>query len=77
MKTTTSRLFTHDPSTPTFNAVLEACPVSDPTPQGPTKRQRHKAGRLTEKVWAALSTNPNAETASIEVTQEIPLAVAR
>lgn len=73
----TPRLFQPDPGTPTFNGVLREFPVSDPTPQGPTKRQKHNAGKLTGKVWAALCADLSANTASIEVTQEIPLAVAR
>jgi len=65
--------FTPDPATPTFNGVLMEFPVSDPTPQGPTKRQRHKAGRLTEKVWKALSTDSAADTSALTVTtQELP-----
>lgn len=40
----------------------------------PTKRQRQKAGRLANKVWRAISTDPTTDTSTLTVTtQELPV----
>lgn len=48
-------------------------PESHPKPDAPTKRQRHRAGKLTQQVWAAICANVDADTSalSMEDTQEI------
>lgn len=41
------------------------------TPAAPTKRNRHKAGRLTRRVWEAINEGTDTSAVSIEDTQEI------
>lgn len=48
-------LFTTDPDTPTFNGVLTEKPITEPTPQAPTKRQKAEAAKLTSRVWDSLN----------------------
>lgn len=42
----------------------------------PTKRARHKAGKLTNRVWTALAAGVDPATISPEDTQEIPIPSA-
>lgn len=73
-------LFVAEPNTPIFNDVLSEIPVVDIPEAAPlTKRQKHRAGKLTNRVWAALSANLNADTSglTVEDTQEIPTIPAQ
>lgn len=69
------QLFKPEDQTPIFNSVLKDVPVKTYVILPPTKRQKHRAGKLTGQVWAMLSTNAEADTSglSVEDTQEIPL----
>lgn len=75
----TPKLLDPDERTPIFNSVLRDVPVTPFTIPAPTKRQKHRAGKLTGQVWDALSTNPEADTSglTVEDTQEIPTVPAQ
>jgi hypothetical protein len=62
-------------TTPIFDALVQE--LGDPNTPPKVfpineKRKRHKAGRLTAKVWQAICANPQADTSAITDTQEIP-----
>lgn len=61
-------------NTPIFHGLCieRGFPVMG-APEAPLKRQRQKAGRLTQKVWRAIQADPMADTSTLTVTtQELP-----